>query len=117
MITAFDIYLVMQLDSISCILSAITLFLIIAIVFFSMACIDDLGEGRMPKYIKHAIVYLLIIMAINSLIPSSKTAAAMIIIPKIASDKNIDYFSGEAKELYKYFKQSLLEDMKDDKTE
>ena len=49
----------------------------------------------------------MIALAINSLIPSSTTAAAMILLPKIASEENMKVVGKEAGELYGLAKKAL----------
>ena len=128
MITPFEVYLVMQLDSISVFLFATTILLGISLLisFLIGAINSDMyteetvkrGKAQMARTLKF--VPLLVCLGFSSaLIPSSKTAAAMIILPALTSKEVTEPLAAEGKELYALAKQALRDavDAKDTKTE
>lgn len=113
MITAFDVYLVMQLDSLCDFLTILALISAGASAFVLIPMIE--GSERAKGYFKYSFVIMIGLAFLLTIVPSTKTAAAMIILPKLANEKNVDIVTGEAKELYQLFKQSLVDEIKDDK--
>lgn len=91
-LTAFDVYVVAQLDKISAIFAAFTgisigILLIIGFVYLiGLSCCHSKDSEKIfydqySKYLKMGIVIPFIMGLICSFIPSTKTAAAMIILP------------------------------------
>lgn len=118
MITAFEVYLVMQLDRISNGLTGlIAAFIILAVILalFGAMVRDMHTEGtdtyetgkKMHQAIPKIGASLVVLIGVNALLPSSKTAAAMILLPAITSKEVIEPIAGEAKELYGLAKQAL----------
>ena len=121
MISPLEIYLIMQLDSIGLFLAilgfALTV-LTIALVFFQLASYDcsfDSQESKDQRKENRATarritpriaLAAVVLMGLSSLIPSTKTAAAMFVIPAIANNENI---RREAGDLYQLAKQALTE--------
>lgn len=120
MITPFEVYLVMQLNAFSGFfhfVGALVLALIAVIAFnasmnrgeyarqYDKEAFAEAGLKlkKMPKY---AIIPL-VFFFIGTAIPSSKTAAAMIILPALTSKEVIDPLAKEGKELYALAKQAL----------
>ena len=110
MITPFQIYLVMQLDSF---LSIFTAFLIFSFLYAGVVCLfhlNDFSEEKKQKWpsrkkaIKLAVSIFFVSSVLLSLTPSTKTAAAMIVIPAIVNNENLQ---NEASELYLLAKDAL----------
>lgn len=105
MISAFDVYLVMQLDSIK---DAIT---VIMVVLFCSVFAQVLLLIMEEVYSKALLILssslLVASIAAFSFIPSSKTAAAMMMIPKLTSLEAIETVNPEVKELYDLAKGAL----------
>lgn len=105
MITAWDVYWVMQLDSIA------ALFFGLAIVGACVAVIAGIAtlcEDWRPKK-SLAVVYSCALVAVTlaaALTPSSKTAAAMIVLPAIANNETLH---AEAGKLYELAKKALAD--------
>lgn len=112
MITPWEIYWVLQLDSIrACLVTvavlsgpvaALTLF----IGAMARDCMDlsDESWARAKRMVKRLTVTLCVSLALASLLPSTKTAAAMIIVPKIVNSLTIQH---EAGDIYNLAKQAL----------
>jgi hypothetical protein len=105
MISAFDVYLVMQLDSIKDAIAAIM------VALFCLVFAQVLFLIIEEVYSKALLILssLLLVASITafSFIPSSKTAAAMMIIPKLTSLEAIETVNPEVKELYDLAKGAL----------
>lgn len=127
MINAWQIYMVMQLDSISAALVVVSIALVIASIVaafkydYAKSLREIWADGRNSygsqeynKYdasvrsagrtFKKAIIISATSMMLAALLPSSKTAAAMIVIPAIANNER---FQAEAGDIYKLAKQGL----------
>lgn len=117
MITPFQIYLIMQLDS----LNGVAIFLsILSGVACLVGCIMYIVNIDLaPKYDDNKAYYetghklmrvarwpFVIALAAATLLPSSKTMAAMIILPAIVNNEKVQQ---EAGELYKIAKEGLRE--------
>lgn len=113
-ITAFDVYLVMQLDSI---LTVVWFFLIstlvTTVVSFFILCnlMDDCSSGgeelkSVKSFVKRSVVALVAVSVVIAVVPSSKTAATMLVLPAVANNETI---SKEAGELYDIAKSALKE--------
>jgi hypothetical protein len=134
MIDAWDIYWVMQLDSIGRSLRFIVFALFILSGAFSIRAVwcsvqspdDWLSEecktaaaasrASEPAARSAAIrfgVAFLAVMSVNALIPSSKTAAAMIVLPALTSESVVQTVAPEARELYELAKDALRNVSKD----
>lgn len=116
MISAFEVYLVMQLDTIAA--GALVACLIcgvggLALLFFGIE------EGE--RWAKVSGFFVFSFAALCGLtatfLPSSKTAAAMIIVPALTSEEVVEPVAAEAKELYQLAKEALREVAKPDKGE
>lgn len=133
-ISAWDIYWVMQLDSIHCAifilalaLSAISLIGLVSTWWnndFAKIYENSTYEEGKKKYaqytasietgkktFKRFLPYAFAAISVASFLPSSRTAAAMIVIPAIASNETIQR---EAGDLYQIAKDGLRELVKPD---
>lgn len=110
-ITAWDIYWVMQLDTIGVAASLISFLGLILIPLAVGASVFEIK--RAWAYFTTAGLALVWMLALLTAIflPSSKTAAAMLIIPAIANSVTIQ---NEAKDIYALAKQGLSELVKPD---
>lgn len=115
MITPFQVYLVMQLDSISDMSLLLFLLFMIAFAFTLIKKnliedhLADDGQELLPvkRALKIELICASIFCSICAFMPSSKTAAAMIILPAITSDKVVNTVTPELKELYSLTKDAL----------
>ena len=105
MVSAFEIYLVMQLDSI---VSA--LLVIAGASGFAAMCAGFYGaledEDGPKSFAKRLCVWFVASILLAAFVPSTKTAAAMIVIPAVANSETVHK---EAGELYAIAKQALKE--------
>lgn len=105
MISAFDVYLVMQLDSIKEAIQAI--WVVIVCLIFAQFTFFIIGEVYSKALLILSSSLLVASILAFSFIPSSKTAAAMMIIPKLTSQEAIETVRPEVKELYDLAKGAL----------
>lgn len=109
MITPFEIYVVLQLDSLSVGLTLISAVFLLWSVITALHAADNLaGERETAAYARArsraCVAALLFSLAV--FVPSSKTAATMLILPAIANNETVQQ---EAGELYKMAKEALKE--------
>lgn len=110
MISAWDVYLVMQLDSIRAALFVICGLGVTSALFVAgpMAGIADWDEKKsMRRKSTRALIACVVGLLFGAVIPSSKTAAAMILVPKLTSPEVVQPLSKEAGELYGLAKEAL----------
>lgn len=125
MISPFEVYLVMQLDSIGVIFAlafcALGLVVLVASIMCVFAVMDDDEDALATSkaLFRKMITPFIFVAVIGSLIPSSKTAAAMIILPALTSKEVTEPLAKEGKELYALAKQALRDavDAKDETKE
>jgi len=118
---AFSLYLILQLDSIGSTLFAISLvggLASIAALLAAMIIRGDESEFKKKEdidytlstlvfgYAKSGLITCLLLFVVNGLLPSSKTAAVMVVLPAVANNENIQR---EAGELYQIAKQGLAD--------
>lgn len=116
--SAWTVYWVLQLDSIKsvfCILAVITgiaggISTIIGGLMLGEYHERDRENGsKILGYSKRLwVTFVVSLLAVNFL-PSSKTAAAMIVLPALTSEEVVGTVKSEAKELYEMAKEALKE--------
>lgn len=119
--SSWTIYWILQLDSIGAAFSFACTSMGIIWAALQLGCLAHAGEDhwswnqqklegrkaarekirRSVRYLPYAFASLL---AINSLVPSTKTAAAMVVIPAIVNNESL---KNDAGELYQLAKQAL----------
>ena len=111
-ITPTQIYLIMQADSVVGIAQPLafcssftTIILLIAYVLWKSEGYDDLAKIT-AKWIKCCVPITLVALLISTFMPSTRTLAAMYVIPAIANNEDVQH---EAKELYDIAKKGLKE--------
>lgn len=116
MISAFEIYLVMQLDSILTGLILITLASSVSAGAFALAGFGGF-HGKDERCIlaaKRLLATATIALGLSVVIPSTKTAAAMIVIPAIVNNEKVQ---AEAGDLYELAKAAMRDAVTDEKPE
>lgn len=104
MITAWQVYWVMQLDTIRLFILLVFGGLVFGIVTIAPVWID---KKDWHVAVKRTAIGSLLMLFLLTFIPSSKTVATMIVLPAITSDAVIDTVTPEAKELYGLAKDAL----------
>ena len=115
MISAWQVYLVMQLDGIKNFLSIPALIVAtlcgVGVLMFPLILdvIDssDIERETVIKAAKRIVLSAFVCGALATAIPSSKTAAAMILLPALTSDSAVATVVPEARELYELAKDAL----------
>lgn len=104
-ITPFEIYLVMQMDSFCVLFSVLFLFmggLALASVF--VVCEYDTENKRRTLFKKVLMVTAtlsVVSLLLAVFIPSSKTVAAMYVVPKIVNNENVQKIPDEMLQLFR----------------
>lgn len=119
MISPWDIYWVMQLDRIIDLFTGITIAggvgALLALCMTPVWVDGSMCAPKLRKWIVGVPLAVLLFGAAGAaFIPSTKTAAAMIVVPAIANNETIQE---EAGDLYKIAKEGLRELVKPDKAE
>lgn len=106
MISAWDVYWVMQLDSIrfGVILFSAILCAVSGVLFFIAA---EEGSKKQAKTFGVSAISGAFLLFSAAFIPETKTAAAMIILPAVTSEEAVNIVKPEAKELYELTKDAL----------
>ncbi len=116
--SAWTVYWVLQLDSIKYIFILLTIFTAVAAAITSI--IGGLMTGeynerdrengtKLLGYSKRLWLTFVVALFAANLLPSSKTAAAMIVLPALTSEEVVGTVKSEAKELYEMAKEALKE--------
>jgi hypothetical protein len=111
---AFSLYLILQLDSIVRTLGIISVIgaggSLLGFIVAALQRSDEYNGHEVSsaifKYAKRGLITCVALFAFNGLLPSSKTAAVMIVLPAVANNENIQR---EAGELYQIAKQGLAD--------
>ena len=107
MISPFEVYLVMQLDKV--ILASFLVGGVVALPLGILTFAEGMDEDiRLLKWlggISFSAGLFFVLLA--TLLPSTKTAATMFILPAITSDEVVKPLGNEAKELYDLAKDAL----------
>jgi hypothetical protein len=116
--SAWTVYWVLQLDGIRSLLYTLAVLAVVCagistFVGGLMATGYNDEETIKGKYIlglaRKFVVAFVVLFSIGILIPSSKTAAAMIVLPALTSEEVVGTVKSEAKELYEMAKEALKE--------
>jgi 4-hydroxybenzoate polyprenyltransferase len=117
--TAWQIYWVMQLDAIRGFLSVISIFALMASLmlgslgFLFNDQMDHPSDRQNERWnvirsiTTRIIVAAAVVAAANVALPTTRTAAAMIVLPTITSDTVREAVAPEARELYQLAKDAL----------
>lgn len=113
------VYLMMQADSIGCMLFAcfIIFTLLTGVILFGGAIATDCGTGygsrdeetwsSCKSYAVRMGILSFIFGTLCALMPSTKTIAVMIVLPKVTSPEALDKISHEAGDIYNIAKDAL----------
>lgn len=111
MIDAMDVYWVMQLDTIRGVAIAFSVVFGIGtaiwVISRGVGAAGDEEAGKFSRAIWFVPVVFCVALSAVVFAPSSKTAAAMILVPALTSDQVLEPVSAEAKELYALAKSAL----------
>ena len=122
MITPFMVYVVLQMNSINGLLlfmalitAASTLLFLILRASWSPCSYTDEDRIAYEKWLRRSLISAAIAGIILGLSPSSKTLAAMLILPALTSEEVIKPVGKELKELYDLAKDGLRSIVEDHK--
>ena len=106
--TGFEVYVIMQLDSVIAsagVLAGVLVFGTLFFVSFNLLVNEDMSVVTKNKALLRKLAYLIGgLLLVNTFLPSTKTAAAMHVLPAIANNETIQ---NEASEIYQLAKQAL----------
>jgi len=114
-VTPFDIYLISLVDDISCMLFVLMLTAIAICVFTALGVgfgCDDEEKVAARKWFKRSAVAFFVSLFITTAVPSSKTIAAMFIVPAVVNNEHLQNSAGNAlgilEELTKQWLRKLI---------
>lgn len=112
MITPFEVYVVMQLDVIREISFVVCLFtgliaLPLSITYMIGSALEQSETHNLWPPLQKLLTCMGVGLLVLAVIPSTKTAAAMIVLPAITSDEVVKPLGDGARELYDLAKQAL----------
>lgn len=110
MISAFETYLLFQLDSVVTTLAILSMIGGGVMLFMTLFCILELDEEKNQEFAKtskRSWQALAAMITLATFVPDSKTVAAMIVLPAITDDKVIETVTPEAREVYDLAKKAL----------
>lgn len=117
--TAWDIYLWTRLDNISFFFGACAIISIfvtsVVIVLYCASGGEVIDIEVSKKTFRNSILITLFFWFCGIFIPDTKEYAMIYVLPKIASQENLDTASNEMKDLYKIAKTALIEKLSDKK--
>ena len=112
--SAWEVYLILQLDSIHAALVAVSLLSALAATAVFLAGILGLEASSPRGAILSWLAALVLTVSLTgvtalavALLPTTKTAAAIYIVPRLTTDENVDALKSEAGEVYGLFKDWL----------
>jgi len=117
MITAFDIYMIGTLNAVENSLgSLIGVFGFIAVIATGLSFLD---KKPIPSFVKKIAMVIIIVVCVMPFIPSAKTYAAMLVLPKIANNESIGNITNNTLQLLESKTAEWLMDIqgKEDKGE
>lgn len=110
MISAFETYLLFQLDTVVKALGLLSVlgFSVVAVMAaYRFIELDEEEREVFDKTYNRCWQTLIVLFALTTFVPDSKTVAAMIVLPAITSDKVIETVTPEAREVYDLAKKAL----------
>lgn len=125
MITPFQVYLILQLDTLNGVFItlgiACLIVMVISLIVWAAHGEAEYGNDKNTRKaavtcIKRVSVPFLITWLLVAFCPSSKTAAAMFLLPALTSDKVMEPIGKEASELYQLAKQALKNAVEEEET-
>lgn len=122
MITPFELYWILKLDDIISLFVILILISVIGIVVvpwiaFSTGWADS-EKGNVAKTIKFTFIPLVLAVLfglVQVFTPTTKQMATILLLPKIATEENVQLVSKEAKELYGLVKEFLKDEFNPEK--
>lgn len=113
MISALDVYLVMQADALHSMFVGAMVFSLLSLAITSLIYLiasargDDVSSATAGRFIKPAALAVSVTVLLVTLVPDSRTSAAMIILPALTKSEVMTPIGDEAKELYGLTKEAL----------
>ena len=114
-LSALTVYFIVMLDNIKHLIDGVCLLSTIMFVGTGFVYFISFGElhkeirRMLAKVCKISLFVLIPFAIISTILPNSKQAAAIIVIPQLTTKENINTISGEAKEVYGLFKEWVKE--------
>lgn len=111
--SAWTVYWLFQLDSLNCFFSILAWLALAGIIIFIILCGIVKSTGDKPVATLYSLKLMVPIFVVSGLIstfiPTTKTMAAIIVLPRIVSAENLDTVSNDAGDIYKLAMSRLKE--------
>ena len=112
-ISAFDIYLISLADDFSFFLLIVSVLSLFVVIFSFPAidcCIDREAIHKIKQWQKRAAIIFITALSLVTVVPSSKTIAAMYLVPAIVNNKHLQNSAGNALEFLEELTKKWLKD-------
>lgn len=110
--STFEVYLWLKLDDFIAFLLICGLLGTIIIPLIYLFVSDSTGEYKHKKKVILATMFFLMFIMIGFLMPSTKQAAAIYVMPKILTENNINTLNEDAKEIYNLGIETIKNELK-----
>ena len=91
---AFETYLIFQLDSINLGITTLMVFIVVAMIVAALCNIGP-DQHKTPVMVRKLTTAFLVLMVIAVMLPSTKTAIAMLVIPPITQNDEAKKIPGK----------------------
>jgi len=104
-ITPNDVYWVLQLDQIHEAIVGVILFMILAFIGLFVCIMSAISDEVVSRFVGSTVLFIhflvvLLLFGVMVFLPTTRTALAMYVVPKIADSEVVEKLQGDAKELY-----------------
>lgn len=110
----FTVYIITQLNSISHFLITICILSIISSMIFIVLAFNTKLNPQYIKISKYCLLIFIVVLFINSILPSSKTAAAIYLLPKLVNNESVQQIGKDSIGILRQYTSQYLKDLKDD---
>jgi multisubunit Na+/H+ antiporter MnhE subunit len=116
MITPFMVYIVGIMDSCRDMLHSLFIgFVFLAVLtgfFFGMCCAERIsGAGQLKKICIGCIITAIVCVVLHGLLPSTRMAAAMFVVPAVANNENMQAIGGNSLQALRKLTEQWLREL------
>lgn len=117
MVSALEIYLIGVADEVSMFFGILTMLCTFVFGLLMLHVVSDGGTEGQKKWLKIDICLLLCFFFSATITPSSKTLAAMYVVPAVVNSERLQSVGSDGLEILQELTKQWLKDLKDEKVE